>query len=190
MIEKDRGRDWGHVKWAKQVAQMALGFGDTQCHFLDVVLENTPEVLQDHLADHYTTWAEFETDVAKTSASQLLRVKQCITNERKLREDVNKLQTSSGHKVSAPPSQTAQPSFSLPSTYRYNPCFTPNLNLPPQTAPTYQTAPPNLSNPQPPQPPPPMLPPQTPQNPFNTTMSVPRTNLFYGYQGGYPQTPS
>lgn len=28
MIEKDRGRDWGHMKWAKQVAQMALGFGD------------------------------------------------------------------------------------------------------------------------------------------------------------------
>lgn len=51
-----------------------------------MVLENTPEVLQDFLADHYTTWADFETDVATTSASQLLWAKQCIINEQKLQK--------------------------------------------------------------------------------------------------------
>ncbi|KAG2095266.1 uncharacterized protein F5147DRAFT_656917 [Suillus discolor] len=123
MIEKDRGRDWGHVKWAKQVAQMALGFGDTQCHFLDVVLENTPEVLRDFLADHYAMWADFEADVAKTLVSQLIRAKQRVVNDRKLREDVDKLQTqtSNSRKAPAPSPQNAQSSFPLPPVYRYGP---------------------------------------------------------------------
>ncbi|KAG1856825.1 hypothetical protein C8R48DRAFT_674798 [Suillus tomentosus] len=192
MIEKDRGRDWGHVKWAKQVAQMALGFGDTQCHFLDVVLENTPEVLRDFLADHYATWADFKADVAKTSASQLIRAKQRVVNDRKLREDVDKLQTQTfnSRKAPAPSPQNAQSSFPLPPVYRYGPRYAPNTNVTSQPAPPYQTAPPALPNPQPPQPPPAMITPQTPQNPFNAATPVPRTNLFYGYRSGYPQTPS
>ncbi|KAG1745382.1 uncharacterized protein EDB91DRAFT_1246249 [Suillus paluster] len=169
MIEKDRGWDWGHVKWAKQVAQMAQGFGDVHCHFLDVVLENTPKVLRDFLADHYTTWAEFEANMAKTSASQLN-------------------QTSSTRKTPDPSSsQAMQPSFSLPAAYRYGPRYIPNPTIPPQPAPPYQTIPPAPTHAQP-------LPaapaPQTPQNPFSRTAPVPRTNLFYGFRGGYPQTPS
>ncbi|KAG1739438.1 uncharacterized protein EDB91DRAFT_1248793 [Suillus paluster] len=190
MIEKDRGWDWGHVKWAKQVAQMAQGFGDAHCHFLDVVLENTLEVLRDFLADHYTTWAEFEADVAKTSASQLMRAKQRIANDRKLQEDVDKLQnqTSSTRKTTDPSSsQATQPSFSLPATYCYGPRYIPNPTIPPQPAPPYQTIPPAPTHAQP-------LPaapaPQTPQNPFSGTVPVPRTNLFYGFRGGYLQTPS
>ncbi|KAG1879696.1 hypothetical protein C8R48DRAFT_668486 [Suillus tomentosus] len=30
MIEADRGREWGHMKWAKEIAQMAQGFNDSQ----------------------------------------------------------------------------------------------------------------------------------------------------------------
>ncbi|KAG0694478.1 hypothetical protein DFH29DRAFT_880692 [Suillus ampliporus] len=155
----------------------------------DVVLENTPEVLQDFLADHYTTWAEFEADVAKTSTSQLVRAKQRIANNRKLREDVDKLQNQTSNTRKAPylsSSQATQPSFSLPAAYRYGPHYIHNPATPPQPAPPYQTIPPAPMHAQ-------LLPaapaPQTPQNPFSGTASVPRTNLFYGYQGGYPQTP-
>ncbi|KAG0695492.1 hypothetical protein DFH29DRAFT_880026 [Suillus ampliporus] len=182
MIKKDRGRDWGHVKWAKQVAQMAQGFGDTHCHFLDVVLENTPEVLWDFLADHYNTWAEFEADMAKTSASQLVRAKQRIANDRKLREDIDKLQnqTSNGRKApDSSSSQATQPSFSLPAAYRYGPHYNPNPIIPLQPAPPYQTIPPASTHVQP-LPAPPV--PQTPQNPISGIASVPRTNLFYGYR--------
>ncbi|KAG1846476.1 hypothetical protein C8R48DRAFT_677810 [Suillus tomentosus] len=73
MIEEDRGREWGHIRWAKQIARMAQGFNDTQHHLLDVVLDNTPEILRDLLADNYASWMDFEADVAKVSASQLQR---------------------------------------------------------------------------------------------------------------------
>ncbi|KAG2048911.1 hypothetical protein BDR06DRAFT_975619 [Suillus hirtellus] len=76
MIEEDRGQEWGHMKWAKEIAQMAQGFNDSQCHLLDTILENMPEVLQDFLADNYASLADFEADVAKISASQLVKVKQ------------------------------------------------------------------------------------------------------------------
>ncbi|KAG1770161.1 hypothetical protein EV702DRAFT_1202571 [Suillus placidus] len=193
MIEKDRGRDWGHVKWAKQVVQMALGFGDMQCHFLDVVLENTPEVLRDFLADHYATWAEFEADIAKTSASQLVRAKQQVANERKLREDIDRLQSTTTRKQPGPTAQATQSMFALPPTYHYGPRYTSNAVTQPQLAPQYQTTAPALQTLQPTQPLPPMAAaqiPQTPQNPFTATTPVPRTNLFYGYRGGFPQTPS
>ncbi|KAG1813078.1 hypothetical protein EV424DRAFT_1349096 [Suillus variegatus] len=122
MIEEDRGREWGHVKWAKKVARMAQGFNDAQCHLLDVLLENTPEVLCDFLSDNYTMWTEFEMDVAKISASQLLRVKQQLITERKLCEDVDKLQnqTTSSCKTMSP---TTQASYSAPPAYRYGQCF-------------------------------------------------------------------
>ncbi|KAG2144245.1 hypothetical protein DEU56DRAFT_754307 [Suillus clintonianus] len=189
--KEERGRDWGHVKWAKQVTKMVLGFGDVHCHFLDVVLENTPEVLRDFLADHYNTWAEFESDVAKTSASQLIWAKQRIANERKLREDVDRLQTQSttGRKQPGPAPQIAQPSFSLPAAYRYGPRYAPNIVNQPQPAVQYHTTAPTSQNLQPTQLPPPMTPTQMPQNPFTLAAPVPRTNLFYRYRGGFPQTP-
>lgn len=51
MIEKERGREWGHVKWAKEIERTAQGFGDTRCLLLDVVLENTPTILRDLLME-------------------------------------------------------------------------------------------------------------------------------------------
>ncbi|KAG2047564.1 hypothetical protein BDR06DRAFT_976616 [Suillus hirtellus] len=174
MIEKDRGQDWHHVKWAKQVVQMALGFGDTQCHFLNVVLENTLEVLQDFLVDQYTTWVDFKADIAKTSVSQLVRAKQHIVNKQKLWEDVDKLQMPNGRKPSAPSSQITQSSFSLPPSYHYGPCFTSDPTIALQPAPLYQSALPILTTLQPPQQPPPMLPPQSPQNPFNIEVDIHR----------------
>ncbi|KAG1841077.1 hypothetical protein C8R48DRAFT_781530 [Suillus tomentosus] len=185
MIEEDRGREWGHVKWAKKVARMAQGFNDTQCHLLDVVLENTPEVQCDFLSDNYTTWTEFETDVAKVSASQLLRVKQRLVMEWKLHEDVDKLQSQTMNNHKATPS-TMQVPYTAPPAYRYRQCYGGTSAVAPQlqattSLPTSQT--PSF----------PTLPqtPQTPQaaNLFASVAPAMRGNLFYGYRG-YPQTPT
>ncbi|KAG1738463.1 hypothetical protein EDB19DRAFT_1829085 [Suillus lakei] len=105
MIEEDRGREWGHVKWAKQIMGVVRGFNNTQCHLLDVVLDNTPEILRDLLADNYTSWPDFEADVAKVSASQLQRVKQRLAMEWKLCEDMDKLQSQT---IDNPPTLTPQ----------------------------------------------------------------------------------
>ncbi|KAG2100648.1 uncharacterized protein F5147DRAFT_776853 [Suillus discolor] len=121
MIEEDRGREWGHVKWAKTIARTAQGFNDTQCHLLDVILENTPEVLRDFLADNYSSWADFEADVAKISTSQLDRAKQQMATEKKLRSNVDKLQsqvTDNHSKTSNPvPSQQVQQGAYTPPAY-------------------------------------------------------------------------
>ncbi|KAG1854087.1 hypothetical protein C8R48DRAFT_675684 [Suillus tomentosus] len=188
MIEEDRGREWGHVKWAKKVARMAQGFNDSQCHLLDVVLENTPEVLRDFMLDNYTTWTDFEADVMKISASQLLRAKQRLATERKLREDVDKLQskTVNDRKISQSPSQTNPISYSAPPPYRYGHRY----NGPPASVSQHQaTAIPPAFQPSV-QSPTPQIP-QTRQstNMFTPGMPMSRGNLFYGHRG-YPQTPT
>ncbi|KIK35301.1 hypothetical protein CY34DRAFT_96348 [Suillus luteus UH-Slu-Lm8-n1] len=130
MIEEDRGREWGHVRWAKKVARMAQGFNDTQCRLLDVVLDNTPEILRDLLVDNYTSWTDFEADVTKVSASQLHRAKQRLVTDRKLREDMDKLQTQTAndHKATQPPSQPNQ------APYSQAPLLTPQVPQTPQAA--------------------------------------------------------
>ncbi|KAG0691595.1 hypothetical protein DFH29DRAFT_884113 [Suillus ampliporus] len=108
------------MRWAQQVARMAQGFNDSQCHLLDVVLENTPEILCDLLTDNYTSWTDFKTDVTKVSASQLLRVKQRLTMDRKLREDVDKLQNqmADDRKTMQSSSQTTQVPYVMQPPYR------------------------------------------------------------------------
>ncbi|KAG1868311.1 hypothetical protein DFJ58DRAFT_837953 [Suillus subalutaceus] len=111
MIEEDRGREWGHIKWARQ----------------------------DFLSDQYTTWADFKTDVAKVSVSQLVWAKQWLTMERKLREDVDKLQNqiSSSHKTSTPSPQNTQNPYIAPPAYHYSPHYGTLSTAPPTTnAPT------------------------------------------------------
>lgn len=200
MIEEDRGSEWGHVKWARKIVRMAQGFNDSQCHLLDVVLENTPEVLRDFLSDNYSTWADFEADVSKVSASHLLKAKQRLALEKKLREDVNKLQSqitsNEGKTTTTPPTQqTNQSTFATPSPYRYGYRYAQTPQAPPP-----QLIQPSLSQlPHPPQPIPQPYPiiqnPQVPQTPqantmFTTATPAARGNLFYGYRGGYPQTPT
>ncbi|KAG2126617.1 hypothetical protein DEU56DRAFT_758862 [Suillus clintonianus] len=190
MIEEERGREWGHVRWAKKVARMAQGFNDTQCHLLDVVLDNTPEVLRDLLVDNYTSWTDFETDVAKVSAAQLLRAKQRLVMDRKLREDVDKLQnqTADERKAAQAPQQTVQAPYVSQPPYRYNYRYNPTMMPPPQSQTLVPPAPSMF------QPPPTLMTPQVPQTPqaahlFTQTAPVTRGNLFYGYRG-YPQTPT
>ncbi|KAG1802187.1 uncharacterized protein HD556DRAFT_1438235 [Suillus plorans] len=182
MIEEDRGREWGHVKWAKKVTRMAQGFNDAQCHLLDVVLENTPKVLHDFLSDNYTTWTEFEMDVARISASQLLRAKQRLVTERKLREDVDKLQnqTTSSRKTTSP---TTQVPYSAPPAYRYGQRYSRQPAATPQPQTIVPSQAPQIS----------LFPvlPQTPQitNLFTSAVPATRGNLFYGYRG-YLQMPT
>ncbi|KAG1809233.1 hypothetical protein EV424DRAFT_1350077 [Suillus variegatus] len=190
MIEEERGREWGHVRWAKKVARMAQGFNDTQCHLLDVVLDNTPEVLRDLLVDNYTSWTDFETDVAKVSAAQLLRAKQRLVMDRKLREDVDKLQnqTADERKAAQAPQQTVQAPYVSQPPYRYNYRYNPTMMPPPQSQTLVPPAPSMF------QPPPTLMTPQVPQTPqaahlFTQAAPVTRGNLFYGYRG-YPQTPT
>ncbi|KAG2058528.1 hypothetical protein BDR06DRAFT_968530 [Suillus hirtellus] len=185
MIEEDRGREWGHVKWAKKVARMAQGFNNMQCHLLDIVLENTPEVLHDFLLDNYTTWMEFKTDVTKVSALQLLRAKQQLVMEQKLHEDVDKLQSQTTNSHKAMPS-TMQVPYTAPPAYRYRqhyggtsavaPQLQATTSLPTSQTPSFPTLPQT---------------PQTPQaaNMFASVAPATRGNLFYGYRG-YPQTPT
>lgn len=169
---------------------MAQGFNDTQCHLLDIGLDNTPDILRDLLVDNYTSWTDFEADVVKVSASQLQRAKQRLAMDRKLREDVDKLQTqtASDHKATQPPSQPNQaPYIALPPFrygYRYNsPMMSPlqNQTPAPPAPPMYQSQAPLLT-------------PQVPQTPqaahlFTPAAPVSRGNLFYGFRG-YPQTPT
>ncbi|KAG2158715.1 uncharacterized protein EDB93DRAFT_1245943 [Suillus bovinus] len=108
MIEKDRGREWGHVKWAKEIERTAQGFGDSRCLLLDVILEGTPAILRDLLTEQYASWPDFVTDVSRLSSSQLQRAKQQLETEKKLREDVDRLQAqASGQKKT--PTPTPQP---------------------------------------------------------------------------------
>ncbi|KAG2337313.1 hypothetical protein BDR05DRAFT_1005127 [Suillus weaverae] len=168
---------------------MAQGFSDTQCHLLDVVLENTPEILRDFLSDNYSTWTDFEADMAKVSVSQLLKAKQRLAMERKLREDVDKLQTQANNRRK---STAPSPVSSNQTTYSPTPAF--------QYGYQFGTPPAMMSQPQSVAPPPtyqaPLMPavPQIPQMPqgsnlFTATAQITRGNLFYGYRG-YPQTPT
>ncbi|KAG2117382.1 uncharacterized protein F5147DRAFT_648909 [Suillus discolor] len=80
------------IAQAKKLAQIVQGFNDSQYHLLDVILENTPEVLHNFMLDNYATWMDFKADVMKILVSQLLREKQGLAMEQKLCEDVDKLQ--------------------------------------------------------------------------------------------------
>ncbi|KAG2139160.1 uncharacterized protein EDB93DRAFT_1106137 [Suillus bovinus] len=194
MIEEDRGRDWGHVKWARKVSHMAQGFNDTQCHLLDAVLENTPKVLCDFLDNHYNTWAEFEADVAKISASQLRKAKQWLVQEHKLQEDIDKLQNqvNGNCKNPASPSQNNQTPYVPPPACRYSYCYgTPStLAAQPQATTPLQPVPPPTTF-QNPQMPVTLQILETPQasNLFLPMTPITQGNLFYGYRG-FPQTPT
>ncbi|KAG1860088.1 hypothetical protein F4604DRAFT_1684465 [Suillus subluteus] len=126
MVEEDRGREWGHIKWAMKIAHTALGFNDMQCHLLDVVLENMPEVLRDFLADNYSTWSDFETNVGKISGSKLLKAKQQLTTKKKLRD-------SGCSKTATPtPSQQTPQSTLAPPPYCYGYRYAPSNAVQPQ----------------------------------------------------------
>ncbi|KAG1886718.1 hypothetical protein F4604DRAFT_1675581 [Suillus subluteus] len=199
MIEEDKGREWGHVRWAKKITHMAQSFNDMQCHLLDIVLENTPEILCDFLADNYTSWSDFETDVSKVSASQLLKAKQRLVTGKKPCEDVDKLQSqvSGGCSKTSTPvqGQQAGQNFLAPPAYQYGywyapaaPGQTPQATQPPVSQPPQITQPVG-------QPLPTLQTPQVPQTPqaatlFGTAAPINRGNLFYGYCGGAPQMPS
>ncbi|KAG2747238.1 hypothetical protein P692DRAFT_201916377 [Suillus brevipes Sb2] len=193
MIEKDRGREWGHVKWAKEIERTAQGFGDTRCLLLDIVLENTPAILRDLLTEQYNTWPEFVTDVSRLSSSQLQRAKQRLETECKLREDVDRLQaqTTGSKKTTATTAQTTNQAPMVPwAQYHPSP---PRYALQPQQQQQQQQQqqpPPPVPTLQPPQLPPPQTPQQQgPYNPFSTATPMARGNLFYGGRG-FPQTPS
>lgn len=168
---------------------MAQGFNDSQCHLLDVILKNTPEVLRDFLSNNYATWADFEADVSKVSASHLLKAKQRLALEKKLHEDVDKLQlqvtSNEGKATTTPPTQqTNQSTFATPSPYHYGYSYTQNPQAPPP-----QLIQPSISQlPHVTQPIPQTCPvaqgPQVPQTPqaktlFTTATPAARGNLFY-----------
>ncbi|KAG1859493.1 hypothetical protein C8R48DRAFT_674023 [Suillus tomentosus] len=44
MLDDEKGQEWGHVRWARQVQWLAQSFGDNNCQFLDVVLHGTPDL--------------------------------------------------------------------------------------------------------------------------------------------------
>jgi hypothetical protein len=192
MIEKDRGREWEHVKWAKEIEQTAQGFGDSRCLLLDVILEGTPAVLRDLLTEQYASWPDFVTDVSRLSSSQLQRAKQRLKTERKLREDVDHLQAqaSGQKKTPTPTSQPATPATTMPwSQYRPPPRY-PMILFQQQQQQQPQQLPPSVPLVPPPMPPQPQTPQQQGQyNPFSTTTPMARSNLFYGGRG-FPQTPS
>ncbi|KAG1895070.1 uncharacterized protein F5891DRAFT_1194579 [Suillus fuscotomentosus] len=172
MIEKERGREWGHVKWAKEIERTAQGFRDTGCLLMDVVLENTPAILRDLLTEQYTSWPDFVTDVNRISLSQLQRTKQRIEAEQKLWEDVDWLQAQAmGMKKTPAQSMQATEQPAAPAWQQYRP-FPPRYAPPsvqqqqqqqqtPQFAPTAQLAPTLPPQPQTPQT-------QMPRNPFST----------------------
>ncbi|KAG1775750.1 hypothetical protein EV702DRAFT_1046647 [Suillus placidus] len=178
-----------HIRALKKIEEENGDTSNGQRRSREWLKENTPEILRDFLSDNYSTWTDFEADVAKVSASQLLKAKQRLAMERKLREDVDKLQTqaNNGRKPTAPsPASSNQTTYGPVPAFRYSYRF----GTPPAT----------MSQPQSVAPPPtyqaPLLPavPQIPQMPqgsnlFTATAPVTRGNLFYGYRG-YPQTPT
>ncbi|KAG1884630.1 hypothetical protein F4604DRAFT_1919079 [Suillus subluteus] len=139
-------------------------------------------------------WAAFKADVAKVSASQLLKAKQQLAMEKKLCEDIDKLQSqvsNSCSKTSTPvPSQPAPLGMTAPPPYCYG-----YRQTPPNMGQYQQLAQPLVQVPQPaPQLFPVVQTPQVPQTPqtaalFGTAAPISRGNLFYSYQGGVPQTP-
>ncbi|KAG1861656.1 hypothetical protein F4604DRAFT_1929717 [Suillus subluteus] len=59
MIDDNKGQEWGHVHWARQVQRVAQGLNDTNCQYLDVVLEGVPDLLRDQLSNQYPDWGTF-----------------------------------------------------------------------------------------------------------------------------------
>ncbi|KAG1873266.1 hypothetical protein C8R48DRAFT_668139 [Suillus tomentosus] len=194
MLDDEKGQEWGHVRWARQVQRLAQSFGDNNCQFLDVVLDGMPDLLRDHLSDTYTDWAAFLAGVNSVSINQLARARLRAAEERTMREDIAQL------KARLPPQQQAPPTRSYPTNppaYRPYPRTFNNATTIPVTQapamtvqqPTNQNQP-NLVSTVPYQTPTYQPQPVTPgQNPFTTAGAVPSTNLFYRYQQ-FPQTPS
>ncbi|KAG1759514.1 hypothetical protein EDD22DRAFT_955808 [Suillus occidentalis] len=157
-----------------------------QCQLLDIVLDNTPEILRDLLVNNYMSWTDFEADVTKVSVSQLHRAKQRMVMDRKLWEDVDKLQTqtANGHKAMQPPSQPSQVPYITPPPYQYGYHYNSPMMSPLQNQTPAPSAPPMF------QPQVPLLTPQVPQTPqaahlFTPAAPVSHGNLFYGYEGTY-----
>ncbi|KAG2129030.1 hypothetical protein DEU56DRAFT_915345 [Suillus clintonianus] len=194
MIDDERGQEWGHVRWARQVQRLAQSFGDNTCQFLDVVLNGVPDLLRDQLSDTYTDWAAFLTGVNGVSINLLARARTRAAEEQAMREDIAQL------KARLQPQQQAPQTRSYPSN---PPAYRP-YPRPPNNPATMPSAPapamslhqqvnqgqPNFAPSMPYQAPSYQPQPSTPgQNPFALTGAVPSTNLFYRYQR-FPQTPS
>ncbi|KAG1847711.1 hypothetical protein F4604DRAFT_1935767 [Suillus subluteus] len=73
MIDDNKGQEWGHVHWARQVQRVAQGLNDTNCQYLDVVLEGVPDLLCDQLSDQYPDWGTFVAGVNNVSINLLNR---------------------------------------------------------------------------------------------------------------------
>ncbi|KAG2336782.1 hypothetical protein BDR05DRAFT_1005568 [Suillus weaverae] len=91
MLDDDKGQEWGHMRWARQVQRLAQSFGDNNCQFLDVVLDGVPDLLHNQLSDTYTDWAAFLAGVNGMSINLLARARVRAVEERTMREDIAQL---------------------------------------------------------------------------------------------------
>ncbi|KAG1853643.1 hypothetical protein F4604DRAFT_1686237 [Suillus subluteus] len=181
MLDDNKGQEWGHVRWARQVQRLAQSFGDSNCQYLDVVLNGVPDLLRDQLADTYANWAAFLAGVNGVSINLLNRARARAVEEWTMREDITQLKARPyNHPTSNTPTAPAAP---IPITALQQPAVQAPMNLvPPQyQAPTYQTK--TVIPTYQPQPTMPG------QNLFAAPGVVPSINLFYCYQQA-PQTPS
>lgn len=203
MVEDEKGQEWGHVRWARQVQRLAQSFGDSNCQYLDVVLDGVPDILCDQLADSYTSWAAFLAGVNGVSINILNRAWLRAAEERTMRDDIAQLKA---RLQSQQQVQQTRPYLPSPPAYRPFLCQAGSIPLIPTTSGQPQTSQQatgqpgmNLVPPQQyqvpaylPQPAVPSYqqPPVTPgPNPFAGAGNMLSTNLFYRYQQP-PQTPS
>ncbi|KAG1806375.1 uncharacterized protein HD556DRAFT_1436345 [Suillus plorans] len=194
MLDDEKGQEWGHVRWARQVQWLVQSFGDNNCQFLDVVLDGMPDLLCDYLSDMYTDWAAFLAGVNNVPINQLARARLRAAKEWTMREDIAQLKARLQPQQQAP---STRPYSTNPPAYRpYPHPFSNATTIPLMQAPAMTVqqpasqSQPNLVS---------MIPYQVPmyqpqpitpgQNPFTTTGAVPSTNLFYHYQP-FQQTPS
>ncbi|KAF9231407.1 hypothetical protein BU15DRAFT_68359 [Melanogaster broomeanus] len=185
LVEGENGQEWGHVHWATRVFHTAQTLGDVNCLLVDVVLENTPDIMRELIGDMFHTWTDFLTAVSNVSTSQLSRLKAKGTAEKELRDEVAQLKA---HLQGLSLQSLTRPTQTMniqPSSPAFRPTLGPMAYMLPTPAP--RTAPSQSSTVPLPTPQPTF---QTPApNPFSqaaTPMS--RSNLFYRFQ--QPQTPS
>ncbi|KAG1781306.1 hypothetical protein EV702DRAFT_1193483 [Suillus placidus] len=85
MIDDEKGQEWGHVCWARQVQCLAQSFNDINCQYLDVVLEGVPDLLRNQLLDLYPDWGAFVTGVNNVSINSLSRARAKAKEEKEMR---------------------------------------------------------------------------------------------------------
>lgn len=130
MLDDEKGQEWGHVRWARQVQRLAQSFGDNNCQFLDVVLDGVPDLLRDHLSDTYPDWAAFLAEVNGVSINLLARARVRAAEERTMRKDIAQLKARLQPQQQVPPTRTYHTN---PPAYRPYPRQVSNVTTIPAT---------------------------------------------------------